>query len=82
MTDLQNNNRQILCNMLPTHVAAHFIDLGQRSHMVKRYKLSMLLSSGELSKCDSKELNLYFSLFELSLDLFKTILSLMLSPCL
>ncbi|KAL3832458.1 hypothetical protein ACJMK2_024099 [Sinanodonta woodiana] len=26
MTDLQNNNRQILCNILPSHVAAHFID--------------------------------------------------------
>ncbi|XP_071108871.1 adenylate cyclase type 1-like [Haliotis cracherodii] len=33
MTDLQTNNRQILCNLLPTHVAAHFIDNGSRSHM-------------------------------------------------
>ncbi|KAL4222045.1 Adenylate cyclase type 1 [Mactra antiquata] len=32
MTDLQNNNRQILCNLLPAHVAAHFIDNQTRSH--------------------------------------------------
>ena len=37
MTDLQNNNRQILCNLLPAHVAAHFIDNQNKSHMVKRY---------------------------------------------
>lgn len=34
MTDLQNNNRQILCNLLPAHVAAHFIDNQNKSHMV------------------------------------------------
>ncbi|XP_045170613.2 Ca(2+)/calmodulin-responsive adenylate cyclase-like [Mercenaria mercenaria] len=33
MTDLQNNNRQILCNLLPAHVAAHFIDNQNKSHM-------------------------------------------------
>ena len=26
MMDLQNQNQQILCNMLPTHVANYFID--------------------------------------------------------
>ena len=81
MTDLQNNNRQILCNMLPTHVAAHFIDLGQKSHMVNRYKLSMGFLSGELSKCDSKGLHLCFLSSELTLDLFKILFFLMLSPC-
>ena len=26
MTALQNNNKQILCNLLPAHVAAHWQD--------------------------------------------------------
>lgn len=34
MSELQNNNHMILCNLLPAHVAAHFIDGGNRSHMV------------------------------------------------
>ena len=34
MTALQNNNKQILCNLLPAHVAAHFIDNQNKSHMV------------------------------------------------
>ncbi|OWF39366.1 Ca(2+)/calmodulin-responsive adenylate cyclase-like [Mizuhopecten yessoensis] len=33
MTELQDNNRQILCNLLPAHVAAHFIDTQTKSHM-------------------------------------------------
>ncbi|XP_069111853.1 uncharacterized protein [Argopecten irradians] len=33
MTELQDNNRQILCNLLPAHVAAHFIDSQTKSHM-------------------------------------------------
>ncbi|XP_052094774.1 adenylate cyclase type 1-like [Mytilus californianus] len=37
MTDLQTNNRQILCNLLPAHVAAHFIDLQARSNLDDLY---------------------------------------------
>ena len=37
MTALQNNNKQILCNLLPAHVAAHFIDNQNKSHMVMIY---------------------------------------------
>ncbi|XP_041365496.1 adenylate cyclase type 1-like isoform X2 [Gigantopelta aegis] len=33
MTELQTSNRQILCNLLPMHVAAHFMDTGSRSYM-------------------------------------------------
>ncbi|KAK7499404.1 hypothetical protein BaRGS_00009379, partial [Batillaria attramentaria] len=33
MVELQNSNRRILCNLLPTHVAAHFIDHQHSSHM-------------------------------------------------
>ena len=34
MVELQNSNRRILCNLLPTHVAAHFIDNQHNSHTV------------------------------------------------
>lgn len=34
MTELQTNNRQILCNLLPAHVAVHFIDHQNNTHMV------------------------------------------------
>ncbi len=44
MTDLQNSNRHILCNMLPTHVAAHFIDAGHRSLTVRRVSQECLHS--------------------------------------
>ncbi|PVD31143.1 hypothetical protein C0Q70_10421 [Pomacea canaliculata] len=33
MAELQSSNRRILCNLLPTHVASHFIDHQNRSHM-------------------------------------------------
>ncbi|KAJ8313922.1 hypothetical protein KUTeg_008483 [Tegillarca granosa] len=33
MTELQNNNRQILCNLLPAHVAAHFLDTQTESYL-------------------------------------------------
>ncbi|GAB1599505.1 uncharacterized protein LOC115219753, partial [Argonauta hians] len=33
MTELQTNNRQILCNLLPAHVAVHFIDHQNNTHM-------------------------------------------------
>ncbi|XP_064647384.1 adenylate cyclase type 1-like isoform X2 [Lineus longissimus] len=33
MMELQNNNRHILCNLLPAHVAAHFIGANNRSNM-------------------------------------------------
>ena len=50
MTELQNNNHMILCNLLPAHVAAHFIDGGNRSHMVSRgivYSIKINMSQGE-----------------------------------
>ena len=34
MTELQNQNQEILCNMLPTHVAKHFIDHSGKADMV------------------------------------------------
>jgi hypothetical protein len=34
MMELQNNNRHILCNLLPAHVAAHFIGANYRNNMV------------------------------------------------
>ncbi|KAL8615133.1 hypothetical protein ACOMHN_054502 [Nucella lapillus] len=37
MVELQNSNRRILCNLLPTHVAAHFIDNQHSSHMQELY---------------------------------------------
>ena len=36
MSELQMNNRQILCNLLPAHVAVHFIDHQNNTHMVGR----------------------------------------------
>ncbi|KAL5007029.1 hypothetical protein ScPMuIL_015835, partial [Solemya velum] len=33
MTELQTNNRRILCNLLPAHVAAHFMDNQNKPHM-------------------------------------------------
>ncbi|KAK3101048.1 hypothetical protein FSP39_000561 [Pinctada imbricata] len=32
MTELQDNNEKILCNILPTHVAAHFLDMSSKSY--------------------------------------------------
>ncbi|KAK7110092.1 hypothetical protein V1264_014020 [Littorina saxatilis] len=37
MVELQNSNRRILCNLLPTHVAAHFIDNHHSSAMQELY---------------------------------------------
>lgn len=37
MSELQMNNRQILCNLLPAHVAVHFIDHQNNTHMVRRF---------------------------------------------
>ena len=34
MTELQNQNQQILCNMLPTHVAKYFIDHATTTEVV------------------------------------------------
>ncbi|XP_013391106.1 uncharacterized protein LOC106159379 isoform X2 [Lingula anatina] len=42
MTELQNNNRRILCNLLPAHVAAHFLD--------KKYTSNMELYSQQYAK--------------------------------
>ncbi|ESP00183.1 hypothetical protein LOTGIDRAFT_141290, partial [Lottia gigantea] len=36
MTELQVNNRNILCNMLPSHVASHFVD-NQRGNFMDLY---------------------------------------------
>ena len=41
-TELQNNNRQILCNILPAHVAAHFVEVCHRSTMVSLYSFMEL----------------------------------------
>ncbi|XP_061179996.1 adenylate cyclase type 1-like [Saccostrea echinata] len=30
MTEVQNNNKRILCNLLPAHVAAHFLDTSSK----------------------------------------------------
>lgn len=39
MTEVQNNNKRILCNLLPAHVAAHFLDTSSkktvRQHIIK-----------------------------------------------
>lgn len=39
MTEVQNNNKRILCNLLPAHVAAHFLDTSSkktvRQHNIK-----------------------------------------------
>ncbi|WAQ95151.1 ADCY1-like protein [Mya arenaria] len=37
MTDLQNNNRQILCNLLPAHVAAYFIENQSRKELYSKH---------------------------------------------
>ncbi len=34
MHELQDSNRRILFNLLPSHVAAHFLDHQFRNHMV------------------------------------------------
>lgn len=34
MAELQKSNRQILCNLLPVHVASHFMDNQHSAHMV------------------------------------------------
>nr|AQT03385.1 adenylate cyclase [Perinereis aibuhitensis] len=33
IAEMQNNNRHVLCSLLPAHVAAHFIDMHHRTHM-------------------------------------------------
>ena len=50
MTALQNNNKQILCNLLPAHVAAHFIDNQNKSHMV-RFLWNQKMSCTWTSEC-------------------------------
>lgn len=42
MTELQTNNRRILCNLLPAHVAAHFIDNQNKAHMVRINAVSIM----------------------------------------
>lgn len=38
MLELQNSNRRILFNLLPSHVATHFLDNQFRNNMVNREK--------------------------------------------
>ena len=36
MEELQRQNSRILCNLLPEHVANHFLHLQNNSHMVRK----------------------------------------------
>ena len=45
MMDLQNQNQQILCNMLPTHVANYFIEKTTSTGVVTTTIVCVLSSS-------------------------------------